>query len=396
MMKKTIVAMAAVAATGAFAQVTITGNIDIGVLSKNDQNTAKSSVGIAKNGISTSTLAFSGSEDLGGGLKAGFRLETTIAPEASSTLNSAAQTTPSADGQFYSGSPFSSEQFLSLSGSWGTVKVGEPNSAVFRTQGVSQPFGTGIGSGYGGTNSRLGYAGSYGISSFMGVANGGGTALRVIRNQKTAQYETPTMNGLSGMAEYSFANDNSTSLTGNSPMFMGAMVNYSSGPLNIGAAYNSYNSGSNGINGNPDGFAIKTIGLASGQNIAYQVLAANYTMGQHTFYTGLTNVRASNATEDSQSWNVAYKLALNANVDIIANMVSTSSALNAGGTAMTLANGVTQQTWNLNKKTVALGADYRLSKRTSLYVRYENLDSNTDNATTGETISTAFGVRHQF
>jgi len=119
-------------------------------------------------------------------------------------------------------------------------------------------------------------------------------------------------------------------------------------------------------------------------------------MGQNTFYAGLTNVRASNATEDSQSWNVAYKLALNANVDIMANMVSTSSALNATGTAMTLANGVTQATWNLNKKTIGLGADYRLSKRTNLYVRYENYDSNTDNASTGELISTAFGVRHQF
>lgn len=395
-MKKTLVAMAALAATGAFAQVSITGNIDIGVLSKNDQNVAKSSVAIAKNGISTSTLAFSGSEDLGGGLKAGFKLETTIAPEASSTLNSAAQTTPAADGQYFSGTPFNSEQFLSLSGGFGTVRVGEPNSAVFRTQGVSQPFGTALGSGYGGTNSRLGYAGSYGISSYMGLANGANSALRVIRNQKTAQYETPTMNGLSGMFEYSFANDNSTTITSNSPMFMGAMVNYSSGALNIGAAYNSYNVGSNGINGNPDGFTVKSIGLAAGQSISYQVLAANYKMGQNTFYAGLTNVRASNATEDSQSWNVAYKLALNANVDIMANMVSTSSALNATGTAMTLANGVTQATWNLNKKTIGLGADYRLSKRTNLYVRYENYDSNTDNASTGELISTAFGVRHQF
>jgi predicted porin len=267
---------------------------------------------------------------------------------------------------------------------------------MFRTQGNSQPFGTALGSGYSGTNSRLGYVGSYGISSYMGMSNGAGSALRVIRNQKTVQYETPNMSGLSGMVEYSFANDNSTTITGNSPLFMGAMVHYSQGALNVSAAYNSYSVGTNGINGNPDGFSVKTIGLAASQNIAYQVLAANYKIGQNTFYAGLTNVRASNATEDSQSWNVAYKFALNANVDLLANMVSTSSSLANSGAFITLANAVTQATWNLNKKTIGLGADYRLSKRTNLYVRYENLDSNTDNTATGETISTAFGVRHQF
>jgi predicted porin len=403
MMKKTLVALAATAATGAFAQVAITGTIDLGIQSRDAQDTTAKFVGLTKNSTTTSVMGFTGTEDLGGGLKAGFKLEWTLTPEASSSLNSAAQTLPAASGSFFSGAPFNSEQFVSLSGDWGTVKAGEPNAAVFRAQGVSQPLGTGLGSGYHSTTfSRLGYAGGYGIGSFMGNANGSGTTMRVIRAQKTIQYETPVMNGFSAMGEYSFANDNKTSLNAsNTPTWVGLLVNYSAGPLNLAAAYNKYSAGTNGITGNVNatgtatGLTLTTIALAANNDITYQFVGANYTVGQNTFYAGYSNVRASNATEDSQSWNVAYKFAATANLDLSANMVSAQSSL-AGGTNLTFANGLTASTNNLNRKMIGLGADYRLSKRTALFARYESVDSNTDNTASGEANITAFGVRHQF
>jgi len=403
MMKKTLVALAAAAATGAFAQVAITGTIDLGIQSRDAQDTTAKTVGLAKNSTTTSVMGFSGSEDLGGGLKAGFKLEWTLTPEASSSLNAAAQTLPAASGNFFSGAPFNSEQFLSLSGNWGTVRAGEPNAAVFRAQGVSQPLGTGLGSGYHGTTfSRLGYAGGYGIGSFMGNANGAGSTQRVIRAQKTIQYETPVMNGFSAMGEYSFANDNKTSLNAsNTPTWVGLLVNYSTGPLNVAAAYNKYSAGTNAITGNirtesTSGLTLTTIALAANNDVTYQFLGANYNVGQSTFYAGYSNVRASNATEDSQSWNVAYKFAATADLDLSANMVSTSSSL-AGGSYVTFANSTAAVgTSNLNKKMIGLGADYRLSKRTALFARYESVDSNTDNTASGESNITAFGVRHQF
>jgi len=397
MMKKTLVALAAVAVTGAYAQVSITGNIDLGVRSVGSQTTTSQKTSIEKNNASTSTMEFKGSEDLGGGLKAGFQLQWTITPEAAGTENAASQaTTGAGNSQYFTGAPFNSEQFLSLSGGFGTVRVGEPNAAVYRAQFVTQPLGTAFGSGYSGTASRMGYAGSYGLSSYMGNTPGAGSSMRVIRMQRTAQYETPVFNGLSAMGEFSFGNDNSTTITANTPSFMGLLVNYSAGPLNLVAAQNSYKNGNNMIAGNAVGFTQTTNGLAAGQEVVYQMLGANYTIGSHTFYTGMSNVRASNATEDTQSWNVAYKLALNSNVDIMANMVSMSSSLANAGAWMTLANQATQATWNLNRKIIGFGADYRLSKRTNLYARYENYDSNTDNTATGETTTTAFGVRHQF
>jgi len=397
MMKKTLVALAAVAVTGAYAQVSITGNIDLGVRAVGSQTSTSQKTSIEKNGSSTSSLTFSGSEDLGGGLKAGFKMGWTLTPEASGTENAASQaTTGAGNSQYFTGAPFNAEQFLSLSGDFGTVRVGEPDAAVYRAQFVTQPLGTSTGSGFGGTVSRMGYAGGYGLSSYMGNTPGASSSLRVIRMQRTVQYETPTMGGFSGMAEYSFANDYSTTMTANTPSFVGVMANYTSGPLSLVAAQNSYKNGNNPVAGNALGFTQTSNALAQGQEVVYQILGANYKMGAQTFYAGLTNVRASNATEDSQSWNVAYKFALNSNVDLMANMVNLSSSLANSGAFITLANAATQAVWNLNRKIIGLGADYRLSKRTNLYARYENYDSNTDNVSTGEQTTTFFGVRHQF
>ncbi len=74
-MKKTLVAIAALAATGAFAQssVTIDGVVDAGYQSVNYKGNTVN--GIAGNGSSTSQLNFRGTQDLGGGAKASFLYE---------------------------------------------------------------------------------------------------------------------------------------------------------------------------------------------------------------------------------------------------------------------------------------------------------------------------------
>lgn len=72
-MKKTLIALAAVASTSVFAQnVTLYGVADVGI--KNDGNTTKYVTGI--NG--TPRIGVKGSEDLGGGLKANFLMETAV------------------------------------------------------------------------------------------------------------------------------------------------------------------------------------------------------------------------------------------------------------------------------------------------------------------------------
>lgn len=82
-MKKTLVALAAVsAAAGAFAQsnVTIYGTLDASVayVKNSTDNTGKSATYLNDSAISTSRWGMRGTEDLGGGLKANFNLESDV------------------------------------------------------------------------------------------------------------------------------------------------------------------------------------------------------------------------------------------------------------------------------------------------------------------------------
>jgi len=74
-MKKTLIALAAVAATtGAFAQssVTLSGVIDVGV----EKRFSGDATRVTPNRNGTSNWTLSGTEDLGGGLKAVFQIST--------------------------------------------------------------------------------------------------------------------------------------------------------------------------------------------------------------------------------------------------------------------------------------------------------------------------------
>jgi predicted porin len=406
MMKKTLVAAAASAAVGAFAQVTITGNVDLGFRSIASQATTSNLNQISANGMSTTALAFKGTEDLGGGLKAGFSMETSFGIVDTSLANDAAPSVAAAT-QAYTGAFFNSEAFVSVAGGFGEVRAGVPNSALFQIQGLTQPFGTATGSGYSSTYSRMGYLNKHTLNNGLGGAQGGGSSVRVIRMPNTIQYYTPTMAGLRGMVEYSAGNDNQTSPTSaanNSPTFMGLMVAYTQGNLNLGFALNTIKTGANPVFTNSlitaTSTSISTAGgtptitisttttsaVAANTDVSYQVIGGNYKMGANTFYAGLTTLRSSAGDEDSQSWNLAYKYDLSPNTSLIANKISQSSSL-----AIT-----SSTTQNLNRSLIGLGVNHNLSKRTTLYARYESVDTNTDNNATGETNTTFVGIRHQF
>ena len=78
-MKKTLVALAALAATGAFAQVTMYGSIDVAFGVKThtagDGSTQSKTSGVMEGLNAGNRIGFRGTEDLGGGLKANFTIE---------------------------------------------------------------------------------------------------------------------------------------------------------------------------------------------------------------------------------------------------------------------------------------------------------------------------------
>ncbi len=126
-MKKSLIALAALAtvATAAQAQssVTIYGIMDAGFRSENKgQVTANSAFDsqqrLLAGNLSTSRLGFKGTEDLGGGLKANFTLESGI----TATTGASSQTTTSL---------FDRKSTVGLSGSWGAIDFGRNYNAGF-------------------------------------------------------------------------------------------------------------------------------------------------------------------------------------------------------------------------------------------------------------------------
>ncbi len=107
-MKKTLVAVAALVATGAFAQVTIFGLVDVAYTK------ASGSEGTLASQWAPSHIGFKGSEDLGNGMKANFQLATE---------------TPTATGGFsgttMGGAAGAWESFVDLSGGFGAIKAGQ-------------------------------------------------------------------------------------------------------------------------------------------------------------------------------------------------------------------------------------------------------------------------------
>jgi len=132
-MKKTLIALAAFAATGAFAQSTVTlyGNVDIGYgahkTTSRDGTAFTKSSGVMDGSWAGSRLGFRGEEDLGGGLKAEFTLEQGINPTSNNGFNqrvaSGAHQLADATGTAFAASN-NRQSFLGLKGGFGSVRVG--------------------------------------------------------------------------------------------------------------------------------------------------------------------------------------------------------------------------------------------------------------------------------
>lgn len=133
-MKKTLVAVAALVATGAFAQVTISGLVDVAVT----VNGTDSTLGAGPNGGSEFTLGVT--EDMGNGLKAhgGITLITNITGTGIQTIVTDGSGTdpvsPSQAVNMYN-------SFVGLSGDFGSLKLGSQWSPVFLVSTIGDATG---------------------------------------------------------------------------------------------------------------------------------------------------------------------------------------------------------------------------------------------------------------
>lgn len=204
-MKKHILAIAVAATLPAIAvaqNVTISGAIDTGFQSYH--NGTDTFLKSSDHGLTTSRIVFSGSEDLGGGLKASFTIDMRVNPSAGSQGGSTTST-------------FNRGAFVGLSGGFGTIQLGQNDTTINQD-----------------IDSKTSQLGNLGLSASIGAGtsptatNGelGGDVSNVIR------YLSPVINGFQVQVGYASGNG-SSQLTDARADVTDIALSYENGPLGV-------------------------------------------------------------------------------------------------------------------------------------------------------------------
>jgi predicted porin len=287
LMKKSLVALATLAATGAvMAQATIYGRSDIGYGVKATQmgtgGTGVKQLGIMDGGNAGSRIGFRGTEDLGGGMKAHFVTEQGISPTNPALFGvrtatagiqydgyaAASGNDPGSAGGYSQGT--NRQTYVGLEGDFGTVRVGYQYTTLYE-----------IGTLSGFTQTSEGMAGGS-IAHLWGNGVAGGTRANGIR------YISPKLAGAwtVGIDMGSTTGRENTEFVGVTNTADGRLVNkaartalhidYNSGPLRAAFGYTTLDQNLGGKLGNN---AAGALGTANSVNNVFNVYGALTTAG---------------------------------------------------------------------------------------------------------------------
>lgn len=341
-MKKTLIALAAVAATGAAmaqSSVTIYGVVDVGFTSVNNSAGLTSTgaqstdnTGLTSSNMTTNRLGFRGTEDLGGGLKANFQVETSLAADA-----------PAASSIGDRGA------WVGLSGGFGEIRLGREYSTTFWSGFLFSPFGTGgVGNGFGFAN-RV-------------VAHGATGQTNPIWNNNAITYSSPRIAGFQGHVQYVFDEVAGTNNAGRSA---GARLNYSAGPLSAEVAFSSTDGGA--AVDNPATVAVETTPLLGlGTTAKHKSV-----VGGVAYDFGVARVMANFGQEKAsvQATGVALAKITNYEIGVVAPVGPGRLRASYNNTKIDPAGAGADP--KVTK--FAVGYIYDLSKRTALYATVASL-----------------------
>lgn len=204
-MKKSLIAFAIFGAFAASASaqssVTLYGIIDAAVVHKTTQTVAGGTGTLESGFLGTSRWGIKGSEDLGGGLKANFNLEGTLANDTGAVgagFDTAAGGSPLSQAGA-TNSVFDRLSWVGLSGGFGEVTMGRNNMLAINALAGADPMGLA----HPATNPNLYFSALNGAPFFGNFGtNKGGSALR---QNNSVKYSTPVNQyGLGGSAMYGF------------------------------------------------------------------------------------------------------------------------------------------------------------------------------------------------
>jgi predicted porin len=347
-MKKSLLAIAAVAALGSLSSVaqaqssvTLFGIVDAGFARVSGSN---SKTGITNSGLNSSRLGFRGTEDLGGGLRAVFWIEGQLTND---------------DGNA-AGLTFQRRSYVGLAGGFGEVRIGREYTPTFWNLTIFDPFGT----------NGVGQANTPGM-----LGSAGGTT--VVRSSNAITYLLPPMGGMYGQVMYGFGEQVSNAANKSDNNYFGIRLGYASGPLDVSFA------------------------TGKTKNLAVNNFTQTNFAGSYDF--GMVKPMLVWAQEKEGVGRKVTALEIGATVPIGTNQLRAAYSRHnqEGGTAAFNANDWTK---------FAIGYGQNLSKRTQVYGTYARVSNKgtgvrsvTNNGLTGITVapggnSSGFeiGVRHVF
>lgn len=352
-MKKNLIALSTLvlASSAVLAQsnVTLYGNIDLGLLTQSNVKANESSE-LYNGGISPSIWGMRGSEDLGGGLKANFNLESHFSADTGAGV----------------GGMFRRQANVGLSSaSMGTVTLGVQYSPAVLAFAATDPRGL-----------RENFSGLYSWAYNSGVLAGPNTNSDVGVFLHNAISYSNALGPVNLAIGYSVAENSATGPTGGAVLALGATY---SGPLTVSAAYQKTN------------YANTSNELSS----VYS-LGAGYTMGE---LTGKINyLKAREKSLAGADMTDVGMLGLGLDWKLAANNTVMFAVYSGKDSKTAVASKTTS---------FVLSDEYALSKRTTLYgqVAFANADAGAGLRTSivaGGTLAdknaTLFnvGVKHSF
>jgi len=353
-MKKSLLALAVLGAfagvASAQSSVTLYGTVDLSAkYVKNDGSARR--VSLSQDGINSSQLGIKGTEDLGGGLKAGFVLLSGINAD-----------TGTSNAQFWN-----RRATVSLMGNFGEVRLGRDYTPTFWNNTVFDAFGT---NGLGDSS----HVQQMGVGTFVRANNSIGYFLPSGIGGVYGQVMVAASEGASGPTLFN------TTVGANPGRYVGGRVGFAAGPFDIAGAFATQRL--DAVVGQP---SQKTYNIGGSYDLSVVKLLAYFDRDTLSF-TG------TDKKENRGSFSVVVPLGqseIHAGYEL--------SKLNTNGTTTKIDQ-------------FAVGYVYNLSKRTAVYATAARLSNKnaTSNSVTGGTAQTAaptaggkstgteFGLRHFF
>ena len=304
----------------------------------------------------SSNIGFRGTEDLGGGLKAIWQMESSLNLDASGGTLAGRNT------------------YLGLAGEFGSIKFAGGHDSPYKdaVQGKDPFFVTGIAT-------QKGILGSPGFGTISTTLAPGGVASTSVgydmRLNNAIFYATPNMNGLTGEIAYVVNEGKSTTTTASpvDPTVISMNVKYDQGPLFLAFAYETRD----------DHFGLTGIGAATGSTantgttskdtgtklgLGYKLDTTEFLLVYEMleYENSGTTTNVNNYERDAFVASVSHSIGNNRFSLSFGKADEGSCSLTSGAACSTSGLGATQ---------TILGYAHSLSKSTQLYAHYTEIDN---------------------